>query len=331
MKKIKLIILSLFFASTIIHAKTATLKGKVINNTNYTEIQLQDLTGKTLETQKLSEDGSFVFETKFKEFNFYILAFEKGKFTVFFPEPGEKTVMEIDVNDLKNPKITNSVHSNLFYEYSKLIGETREPEKRSEIAKQMVNKHSNSPTCILFIDLISTETDIAYHKKLVNGIKKYSNNEMVKDFINKTNNIGNLSVGGQAPEIELNNPEGKPIKLSSTRGNYVLIDFWASWCSPCRAENPNNVKLYEKYHDKGFEIYGVSLDKSKDAWLKAIENDNLTWIHVSDLKFWQSAGAKTYNVRGIPHTVLLDKEGKIIATGLRGKELEDKLAELFGE
>lgn len=331
MKIVKtIIIISLLFAG-IMQAKTTTLKGKVINNTKYTEIQLQDLTGKTLETQKLDADGKFTFEMKFEEFNFYILVLEKGQFTVFFPEVGEKTVMVIDVNDMKNPAITNSIHSNLFYEYSNQLGETRDPAKRPEIIKQMVDKHTNSPACILFIDLINTKTDIAYHKKLAKGLKKYSKNKMVKDFINKTNNAGNLSVGGQAPEIELNSPDGKPIKLSSTRGSYVLIDFWASWCRPCRAENPNNVKLYEKYHDKGFEIYAVSLDKTKDAWLKAIEKDNLTWIHVSDLKFWQSAGAKTYNVRGIPHTVLLDKEGKIIATGLRGAELEKKLVELFGE
>ena len=331
MKIVKtIIIISLLFAG-IMQAKTTTLKGKVINNTKYTEIHLQDLTEKTLETQKLDADGNFTFEMKFKEFNFYILVLEKGQFTVFFPEVGEKTVMVIDVNDMRNPVITNSVHSNLFYEYSNQIGETRDPAKRSEIIKQMVDKHTNSPACILFIDLINAKTDIAYHKKLAKGLKKYSKNGMVKDFINKTNNAGNLSVGGQAPEIELNSPDGKPIKLSSTRGSYVLIDFWASWCRPCRAENPNNVKLYEKYHDKGFEIYAVSLDKTKDAWLKAIERDNLTWIHVSDLKFWQSAGAKTYNVSGIPYTVLLDKEGKIIATGLRGAELEKKLVELFGE
>jgi thioredoxin-related protein len=96
-------------------------------------------------------------------------------------------------------------------------------------------------------------------------------------------------------------------------------------------ENPNNVKLYEKYHEKGFEIYGVSLDKSKDSWLQAIEVDQLLWVHVSDLLFWQSEGAKTYNVQGIPHTVLLDKEGKIIANGLRGDSLKKKLEEIFGE
>jgi len=328
---INILILSLFFTSSNIYAKTATLKGKVINNKKYTEIHLQDLSSTIIETQKLDKDGNFTFKMKFKEFEFYILSFEKDKFTVFFPEPGEKTEMIIDVKDLKNPKITNSVHSNLFYEFSNQLGKTRNEEKRADIIKQMVDKYPNSPVCILFMGMISTKTDIAYHKKLVKGLKKYDDNQMVKDFIARTNNVKNLSVGNLAPEIELNNPEGNPIKLSSIRGNYVLIDFWASWCRPCRAENPNNVKLYKKYHDKGFEIYAVSLDKSKDAWVKAISDDNLTWIHVSDLKYWESEGAKIYGVRGIPHTVLLDREGRILATGLRGRDLENKLEELFGK
>jgi len=332
MKNIKLIItIALFFASSTLFAKVATLKGKVINNKKYTEIILQDIQGTSIETQKLDSEGNFSFEMKFKKFDFYILSFERGKFVAFFPEPGEKTEMLIDIKDLKNPKITNSVQSNLFYEYSNQINTTRNEEKRATIVKEMVDKHPNSPVCVLFMDLLNTDTDIAYHNKLIEGLKAYSGNSMVSDFIKSIQNVKKLAVGGLAPEIELNSPEGKPVKLSSTRGNYVLIDFWASWCRPCRAENPNNVRLYNKYHDKGFEIYAVSLDKDKASWLKAISNDELTWIHVSDLKFWQSEGAKTYNVRGIPHTVLLDKEGKIIGTGLRGKSLEDKLVELFGE
>ncbi|MFT5337296.1 MAG: thiol-disulfide isomerase/thioredoxin, partial [Luteibaculaceae bacterium] len=113
-------------------------------------------------------------------------------------------------------------------------------------------------------------------------------------------------------------------------GKYVLIDFWASWCRPCRAENPNVVAMYKKYKRKGFEIYSVSLDRTKDAWVNAIKQDGLTWTHVSDLKFWQSEGAKTYGVSGIPFTVLIDKEGKIIATNIRGESLRNKMKEIFG-
>jgi thiol-disulfide isomerase/thioredoxin len=117
--------------------------------------------------------------------------------------------------------------------------------------------------------------------------------------------------------------------LSSLKGKVVLIDFWASWCGPCRKENPNVVRIYNKYHNEGFEIFGVSLDRNRDSWLKAIKNDNLSWIHVSDLKYWQSEGARLYGVNSIPFTVLLDKDGKILAKGLRGKSLEDKLEEIF--
>lgn len=138
-----------------------------------------------------------------------------------------------------------------------------------------------------------------------------------------------VKTGQVAPEISLPTPEGELMNLSQLRGKVVLVDFWASWCKPCRAENPNVVRMYNKYKDKGFEIYGVSLDRTKDAWLKAIEKDGLTWHHVSDLKFWNSEAAQTYGVRGIPYTVLLDKEGKIVAESLRGQALEDKVASML--
>jgi thiol-disulfide isomerase/thioredoxin len=136
--------------------------------------------------------------------------------------------------------------------------------------------------------------------------------------------------GKVAPEIALKSPEGKVIKLSSLRGKYVLIDFWASWCGPCRKENPNVVRLYNKYKNKGFTVYSVSLDKDAAAWKGAIASDGLVWPnHVSDLLHWNSPMPALYGFQGIPYTVLVDKEGKIIATGLRGETLEQKLSELL--
>lgn len=137
--------------------------------------------------------------------------------------------------------------------------------------------------------------------------------------------------GGIAPEIALKNPEGKIIKLSSLRGKIVLIDFWASWCGPCRKENPNVVRLYNQYKNKGFTVYSVSLDKDAEAWKRAITSDNLSWPnHVSDLLHWDSPMPKLYGFNGIPYTVLLDKTGKIIGTNLRGPALEQKLKEILG-
>ncbi len=139
-----------------------------------------------------------------------------------------------------------------------------------------------------------------------------------------------ISPGSFAPEIALPTPEGDTIRLSSTRGKIVLIDFWAAWCKPCRDENPNLVANYKKYHDMGFEIFQVSLDQTRDQWLKGIEDDKLgEWIHVSDLKYWNSVVVPAFYIEGIPTNFLLDKEGKIIARNLRGEALSNKLIEIF--
>ena len=135
-----------------------------------------------------------------------------------------------------------------------------------------------------------------------------------------------------APEIALNNPEGEEIKLSSLKGNVVLIDFWASWCMPCRAENPNVKRLYKKYKNQGFTVYSVSLDDDKQKWVEAIEKDGLEWPnHVSDLLKWNSPMPQLYGFQGIPHTVLINREGNIIGVGLRGAALEQKLEEVFSK
>jgi thiol-disulfide isomerase/thioredoxin len=138
------------------------------------------------------------------------------------------------------------------------------------------------------------------------------------------------SEGAIAPDLEFENPEGKKIKLSSLRGKVVLIDFWASWCGPCRRENPAVVAAYNKFKDKGFDIYSVSLDQDKGRWIGAITQDGLVWkSHVSDLKGWQSAASAIYGVQSIPAQFLLDKEGRIIAKNLRGDQLSEKLSEIL--
>lgn len=150
-----------------------------------------------------------------------------------------------------------------------------------------------------------------------------------KQFIALVDGMKATAIGQPAPEIALPNPEGEVVRLSSLQGKYVLVDFWAKWCGPCRAENPNIVRMYNKYKDKGFTVFGVSLDRSREDWLRAIEDDNLTWTHVSDLKYWQSEAARIYNINAIPFSILLDPDGIIIAKNLRGSALDKKLAEIF--
>ncbi len=161
-------------------------------------------------------------------------------------------------------------------------------------------------------------------------IGKYPNDPTVKYIDQKLRSV--LLPGTEAPDIAMKSPDGKTLKLSNLRGKVVLLDFWASWCGPCRRENPNVVKLYQKYNAMGFDIFSVSLDRDRKAWLQAIEKDGLVWPnHVSDLQGWTSSGGASYGVTSIPATVLIDKDGKVIARNLRGAELENKLKEIFGK
>jgi peroxiredoxin len=147
--------------------------------------------------------------------------------------------------------------------------------------------------------------------------------------LERVDKVRGTSIGYKAIDFTQNDVNGNPVALSSFTGKYVLIDFWASWCGPCRAENPNVVEAYNEFKSKGFDILGVSLDSAKDKWLKAIEKDKLTWTQVSDLKGWSNEVAVKYGIQSIPSNLLLDKEGKILAKNLRGEELKAKLAELL--
>jgi len=196
--------------------------------------------------------------------------------------------------------------------------------------KQMLPEMGTSLSALFATNFINPEDDFATLDELAKKFEAAgTGSKEAAAFVGLIKRMRGVMVGSAAPDIALSSPEGKAVQLSSLRGKYVLIDFWASWCGPCRMENPNVVRMYNKFKDKGFEIYGVSLDREKTAWVKAIEKDGLTWTHVSDLKFWNSEAAQQYGVTAIPATFLLYKEGRIIAKNLRGAALEQKLEEVL--
>jgi len=235
--------------------------------------------------------------------------------------------------------------------------------KKAELAKNefnlykydFINKNSNSPAIYLAANELNNLIEDLPHLKVIEKVMFEKMNgspfhiavsqkiaqanqilaqqkrqlEMIEQQKKAFANAG-IEIGKEIPNLNFPNPNGKNISLNSLKGNIVLLDFWASWCRPCRAENPNVVKLYNKYKNKGFTIYSFSLDNNAQNWKTAIQQDGLTWPnHVSDLKGWNSAGSALYNVSSIPQTFLIGRDGKLIEIGLRGIELENKLKELL--
>lgn len=198
--------------------------------------------------------------------------------------------------------------------------------------KDEIKQNKDELFTLMFIDMFPREQNAALHNEVFTALhSKYPDHPIVKERWNIMNSpASKVNIGAIAPELEFPNPDGKMLKLSDLRGKVVLIDFWASWCGPCRKENPNVTNIYRKYHDKGFEIFSVSLDSDAASWKRAIETDKLVWPnHVSDLKKWQSQAAAIYNVRSIPSTFLLDKEGRIVQKNLRGADLENAVKQLL--
>lgn len=222
----------------------------------------------------------------------------------------------------------------------------RNKSMRSELKDYGLNfikSNSGSDFSLILLDVITEQkgfnaalAEEVFKNMPIALLKKPYNKNLTQKISFKIQNEINkmdITVGVKAPDFTAPNPEGEMLTLSEIIGEVTILDFWASWCKPCRVENPNIVRIFNKYHEKGLEIISVSLDREgqKSAWVSAIEKDNLDWYNVSNLKFWQDPIAQLYNISSIPATFVLDRDGKILATRLRGQELEAKIAELLAD
>lgn len=342
-----------------------TISGKVNNRADGEIIieVIKDQKFVKLKTVPLNEDNSFSIKLPIDEpdlyrINFFnkqwaFLVLDQNQPEVFITADGTKPDGLFDIKGSKDTeylmevqKMRAEIHLfaeriNMAFTKANQAGDQKHIEelqmqymdKQKEInnlVKEKVRSMGNSLTAVLVALELDPNEDFAFMDEIAQKFhKSLPNSYFTKQLVDKVNTLRKLAIGAVAPEITMEDPDGNMISLSSLRGNYVMIDFWAAWCRPCRAENPNVVALYKKYNSKGFEVFGVSLDRKKEDWLKAIEKDGLSWTHVSDLQYFNSAAAQLYNIQAIPATYLLDKEGKIIAKNLRGIALRKKLEELF--
>jgi thiol-disulfide isomerase/thioredoxin len=342
------------------------IKGTLAQKGTYNQIFLDTLNGQNpwiFVSSEIDAAGNFTLVAPIANADIFRLRLDDKNYMMLILEPGEKITIKTNGSKLGGDAlIVGSFHTQLLYStmntsqmyesrkaaLNQQYQEVQSSPKRDSLSavvisqfnandslqksslKAQMEKQPASLAWIFFQDKLDMTNDFDIIDKTdAATFKAYPENMFVKQRHQQVNVERKTAIGALAPDIALMDPEGNIRKLSSLKGKIVLIDFWASWCGPCRKENPNVVAVYQKYHDKGFEIYSVSLDKDRESWLKAIAKDNLLWPdHVSDLKYWKSEGAAAYGVTSIPYTVLIDKKGKIVAKKLRGEELENKIKEL---
>jgi len=349
--------------------KTAfTISGTVKNgpNTNLIYLQAADSTGqyKTIDSVKLSDHGDFQFTRQSAYANLYRLRADTTQFDLA-AENGDNIDFGTDLSDKQHAySISGSDASAQIKQFNATTKEFTDRSNKvvAEFQAKARQSHEN-PDSLLSIYMPVFQKNLAeysehvlqfintnkgslaafyasnaldpakYEPQLISYADDISTelrkNPLVAVFVRAENKAKPLAIGHQAPEFTISDNNGKPIKLSDYRGKYVMLDFWASWCVPCRQENPNVVKQYQAFHQKGFNVLGISLDKDKSAWQKAVSDDHLTWTQTSDLNSFQGAVEELYNIQAIPSNFIVNPQGVIIAKNVRGLDLQSFLEKQF--
>ena len=369
MKQLSIILSTIAFAllscASSAGNKKSNLRGKLDKHTNvYVYLdKIEEATVKVIDSVKTNDQGEFAFAKAIEAKDFYRLRISPNN-TVFIVLSPEEQVIYTNSNIMLQEAYTlqGSDEGDLILKVKGIregINKHRDSlmailnaapiENRTmmqsemevsfnnfvqsslDAAKDVIAKNPDRLATVIAVELLDPDAEMEIYTSIADNMKKaFPESGFAKSFINKVDQMKSTAIGSVAPEIDLPSPSGELIPLSSLRGKVVLIDFWASWCGPCRKENPSVVAMYKELNPKGFDIFSVSLDKDKAAWERAIAQDGLVWkSHVSDLAYWSSVVVKQYGFQGIPFTVLIDKEGKIVAKGLRGEALENAVKQLL--
>ena len=327
MKKI-ILFLTLCLGATAVQAQDANvqLKGTVVDTiANY--VYLQKFHNKmftTIDSVKVV-DGKFSFKTKIKLPELYGLSVNTANTPLYiFLEKTPITVKLSPAKYYSNSVVEGSASQDLFEVYKKT--------QNVDISK-FITEHPGSivSAYVLYRNWSYRLTPDQILQNIALLDKSQQNSTYVKELKELVTVLNGLAIGKKAPDFVSKDPEGKSVRFSENLKGYTLVDFWASWCGPCRKENPNIVAAYKEFHDKGFNIIGISLDKKKENWIKGIQDDHLDWLQVSELIYWNSEIAKLYGVRAIPANYLVDSKGIIVARNLRGEELQITLKALLSQ